>query len=284
MKILGTGLSGLVGSRTVELLKDKYEFDSSTEDITDQELISDRIKSSDAAIVLHLAAKTDVDGCEKEKSLRETSEAWKVNVLGTQNIAKACFESNKKLIYISTDFVFDGEKEDGYVEEDVPNPLNWYAKTKYEGELAVQSFGDNYIIARISYPYRANFERKDLVRGLIAKLIEGASLSMITDHIMTPTFIDDIAYALDVLIEENLKGIFHIVGSEQISPYDLAIKICNIFGFDENKIIKTTRAEFFKDRAPRAFHLYVRNDKINRLGISMKGIDLGLLEVKKEII
>ncbi len=90
MKILGTGLSGLVGSRVVELLKDKYEFEQSNEDITQKELIQNRIKNSDASIVLHLAAKTHVDGCEEDKEKGTEGEAWRVNVEGTKNIADVC--------------------------------------------------------------------------------------------------------------------------------------------------------------------------------------------------
>jgi dTDP-4-dehydrorhamnose reductase len=135
MKILGTGLTGLVGSRVVELLKDKYEFEnlsrSSGVDITDKNQVLEKIKGSNAQVVLHLAAKTNVDGCELDKPLKEKGEAWKINVEGVRNVAEACSQTNKKLIYISTDFVFDGTK-DAYSEEDIANPVNWYAQTKYE--------------------------------------------------------------------------------------------------------------------------------------------------------
>src|SRR3989344_9155773 len=164
MKILGTGLTGLVGSRIVELLSDSYEFENISRntgvDITDKEKIIEKIKSSDAAIVLHLAAKTDVDGCEKDKALGEIGDAWKINVEGTRNVADACRESRKKLIYVSTDFVFDGTRE-AYAEDDTPNPINWYGKTKYEGEKIVQNLLTPWLIVRIAYPYRASFAKLD---------------------------------------------------------------------------------------------------------------------------
>ena len=165
MKILGTGLSGLVGSRVVELLNSVYEFEFSDTDITNKEAIDERIRSSNASIVLHLAAKTDVDGCEKDRTLGTEGDAWKINVLGTENVVEACEKNNKKLIYVSTDFVFDGETKSEYSEEDKPNPINWYARTKYEGEKIVQSSNFNWIIVRIAYPYRSNFKRKDFVRN-----------------------------------------------------------------------------------------------------------------------
>src|SRR5579883_1052835 len=112
-KLLITGGNGLVGSRIVELLSNTYQFDSinRTEgtDITNKEAVLNKVKSSDASTVLHLAAKADVEGCEKEKELGKNSDAWKIHVEGTKNILEACEQTQKKLIYISTDFVFDGE-------------------------------------------------------------------------------------------------------------------------------------------------------------------------------
>jgi dTDP-4-dehydrorhamnose reductase len=283
MRIFGTGLAGLVGSRVVELLKDKYEFEASGVDITDRKAIIEKIKNSDASIVLHLAAKTDVDGCEKDKALGENGDAWKINVEGTRNIADACKESSKKLIYISTDFVFDGEKTSGYTEEDIPNPINWYSQTKYEGEKIVQKASTPWIIVRLAYPYRSHFEKKDFVRTLIDKLEKGESLQMVTDHIMTPTFIDDAAYALDTLIRKNSTGIFHVVGSEFISPYEAAFKIAKAFNFSQINIGKTTRLKFFRNRAQRPFHLAIKNDKIQRLGVKMRTFEDGLEEVKAQL-
>lgn len=279
MKILGTGLTGLVGSRIVELLPE-FEFDLSRENITDKDLIKDRIEKSDADVVLHLAAKTDVDGCEKDKNLGEKGDAWRINVIGTENVALSCSESNKKMVYISTDFVFDGEKEGSYIEDDLPNPVNWYGKTKFEGEKRIQDIYSNYLIVRIAYPYRKSFAKKDFMRGLINRFQRGESLNMVTDHIMVPTFIDDIAFALKDLIEKNQTGIFHMVGSQPVTPYDTAILIADIFGFDKSKIKKTTREEFFKGRAKRGYNLCLKNDKIEKLGIKMKTLDQGIREIK----
>src|SRR5690349_7159093 len=144
MKIAGTGLSGLVGSRIQELLKN-YEFEDISRrtgtNITDKEAVLHRIKNSNADVVLHLAAKADVDGCETDKHLGEKGEAWQINVVGTENVVAAVKETRKKLMYISTDFVFDGEKSPygGYSEQDDPNPINWYAQTKYEAEQRVEN-------------------------------------------------------------------------------------------------------------------------------------------------
>lgn len=289
MKILGTGLDGLIGSRVVELLSDKYEFENLSiatgVDITDRNAIFQRIKTSDAQIVLHLAAKTDVDGCEKDKALGQDGKAWKVNVEGTRNVADACLGANKKLIYISTDFVFDGTNPPagGYSEEDIPNPINWYAKTKYEGEKIVQDLKTPWIIARIAYPYRANFTKIDFFRAILEKLQEGKSVTVITDHIFTPTFIDDIASALDTLIGSSSQGIFHIVGSQSLTPLDAVNLIADEFELDKSKINKTTRSEFFNKSAPRPFQLVLKNDKIGKLGVGMRTFEEGIREIKDQI-
>ncbi len=289
MKILGTGLNGLVGSRIVQLLSNKYEFEnisrSTGVDIINKDSILSKVNNSDALVILHLAAKTDVDGCELDKFLGEKGETWKINVEGTRNIVKACEETNKKLIYISTDFVFDGVNPPagGYSEEDIPNPINWYAQTKYEGEKTVQAAKAPWIIARIASPYRARFERSDFARTILKRLRNNGKINAVTDHIFNPTFIDDVACALDVLIGSNSQGIFHIVGSQSLTPYNAALLIAKTFGFDQNLISKTTREEFFKDRAQRPFQLWLKNDKIEKLGIKMKTFEEGLKNIKYQI-
>ena len=283
MKVLGTGLSGLVGSRIVELLSSKYDFEDISfdtgVDITDRKRVFEKIKNSQASIIFHLAAKTNVDACEVDKSLGQDGDAWKINVLGTQNIADACSQTNKKLIYISTDFVFDGTK-DFYSENDIPNPVNWYARTKYEGEKIVQALKTPWIITRIAYPYRAEFERLDFARAILKRLQEGLTVVAITDHIFTPTFIDDIAFGLDALIKNNSQGTFHVVGSQFLTPYDAAILAAKEFGFDQSLIAKTTRSEYFKGRAERPFQLAIKNDKIKSLGVKMRTLEEGIREIR----
>lgn len=304
MKILGTGLTGLVGSRIVELLSNQYQFENLSRetgfDITDKEKLEEKVKNSDASIILHLSAKTNVDECEKDKEtdlkilgyndknkqeeeFKRVQSAWAVNVLGTQNIVGAVLKSSKKLIYISTDFVFDGEKTDGYLEGDIPNPVNWYAKTKYEAEKVVQSQDFSWLIVRIAYPYRANFLKKDFVRVIIDRLKSGNKLTMITNHVMSPTYIDDTARAIDLLIQENVNGIFHVVGSQFITPYDAALQIAESFGFDRSLISKITREEYFKNRAQRPFYLGLKNDKIKKLGVKMSMFQEGIEEIKKQM-
>ncbi len=289
MKILGTGLSGLVGSRIVELLQSRHSFQNiSLEtgiDIRDFEAVLQLMQDSNADVVLHLAAKTDVDGCEKDKVLGKEGDAWKINVLGTKNIVSACQKTNTRLIYVSTDFVFDGENPPagGYTEEDIPNPVNWYALTKFEGEKLVRTATLPWVIARIAYPYRATFPRKDFVRSIASLLKENKELEVVTDHIMSPTFIDDIARAFDILMQNNMQGVYHVVGSEHVTPFKAAGMIAETFGFSKEHIKQSTRMRYFANRAPRPFRLALKNDKIQRLGARMLGFSTGLQQIKDTI-
>ena len=159
MNILGTGLSGLIGSRVIELLEPAWSFQNlSLEtgvDITNRQTVDDAVLATNASWVFHFAAFTDVDGAEREKDKGARGSVWQINVTATEYLVEACRKEKKHLLYISTDFVFDGEKE-SYSEDDIPNPISWYAQTKYEGEKRVLSLGDDALVVRIANPYRAN--------------------------------------------------------------------------------------------------------------------------------
>src|ERR1035437_251409 len=107
---------------------------------------------------------------------------------------------------------------------------------------------------------------------------------MITDHVMTPTYIDDFVYAIDSLIKTNLSGIFNVVGGQFISPFDGAVLVADKFNFDKGLITQTTRKEYFKDKAQRPFFLRLKNDKIKNMGIKMKTFEDGLEEIRNQVI
>lgn len=289
-KILGTGLSGMVGSRIVELLSDRYEFeDLSLEEgvnIRDRKEVKKRIGSSEAETVLHLAAKTDVDSCEKDKSLGEKGSAWQVNVVGTKNITDACQVFNKKIIYISTDFVFDGIKsaDKKYGEEDIPHPISWYGQTKYEGEKIVKKSKTPFLILRIAFPFRAIFfQKKDFVRGILEKLKKREKVKAVSDQIITPTFIDDIANALNVLIRKEVNGLYHLVGNRSLTPYKAACLIASQFNFEPQLVSCVKMDSYYQNRALRPKNLALRNEKIQELGIRMRTFKEGLDEVKRQL-
>lgn len=274
-QILATGLTGLIGSRFTTTLNN-FEFLSLSRlngaDITQKESLRKFFSSYAGKFVLHMAAKADVDGCEKDKEMGEQGDAWRINVLGTQNVAELCKEYNKKIIYISTDFVFDGEKKQGeaYTEEDTQQPVNWYGETKFQGEQKVKNSGGEYLILRIAYPYGiSTAEKKDFVRIIASRIKNNQTMAGVTDHIFVPTYIGDLSYAIQKLIELDASGVYHVVGSTPLTPYDAARSIAKEINADPEVIAKTTRAEFFQGRAKRPFNLYLSNGKIENLGIYM---------------
>lgn len=274
MNVIGTGLSGLVGSRVTDLLNGDFSFvNLSLEtgvDITDYRLLEDRISHTPAEWIFHFAAFTNVDNAQKDKPNGQNGQVWKINVTATENLAKLAADHGKKLLYISTDFVFNGQ-QDGYSENDTPNPINWYGVTKYQGEKAVQSNAGHYLIIRISYPFRTRWTGKpDLVANFINLFRAGTSIDAPRDQIIVPTYIDDIASAIGFLTKGNQQGIFHVTGSEAISPYDMASKIAVKYSFPSSLIRPTTLTDFYGSRAPRPLRSVLRNDKITGYGIKMK--------------
>jgi len=287
--IIGIGISGLVGSRVLELLGLSYSFIGLSRETNFNIQYPQTVSFSqyrDASTVILFAAKADVDACEVDKPLGIEGEAWKINVEGVRNVIAACQREEKKLVYFSTDFVFNGDDTPvgGYTEESRPQPINWYGETKYQAEEIVKSSGLDYVIVRPAYPYRAEFTaKKDFVRAILARLQAKQPLKAITDHYYNPTFIDDIASALDHLLKVHATGIYHVVGSQAVSPFEAALQIAEVFGCDENLIAKTTRAEYFSGKAQRPYNLSLNNAKIQQLGVTMRSFDEGLLEMKAQL-
>lgn len=287
MNILGTGLSGLVGTRIVELLSQFYTFQdlslTTGVDIRDKDVVTRKIKESDAPWVFHFAAVTDVDGSEEEKALGVKSKSWLVNVEATKNIVGACRENGKRLLYLSTDFVFDGTK-DIYTENDTPNPQGWYAVTKYEAEKYVSSLKEQGLIVRIAFPYCAtNPTKKDFLHRMLEEIKSSHSISAPTDQIITPTLIDDIAHALRNLVNGNAGGIYHVVGSDALSPFQAGQKLANLLGYPEDAVKPTTFARFYQHRSLRPFHAHLSNDKITKFGIHMSTFVEGLGKIKTQL-
>ena len=285
-QLIVLGINGLVGSRLKELLMEDFDLIGMDRvggvDITKPETLTSIREHKDASFVLHLAAKTDVDGCELDRDQGEEGDAWRINVFGSENVAEICRETGKKLIYISTDFVFDGPEKD-YTENSIPHPINWYGQTKYAGEQVVLNSSQN-IVLRIAYPYRAKCggPKKDFVHTLYHRLQRNESLTVLTDHIFTPTFIDDIAKSIETLIAKNASGIYHGVGGASLSPFEAAQVLARQFGFDERLITGVKTAGYYQGRAPRPLELRLKNDKIASLGVTMRAFGQGLEEIKRQ--
>jgi len=291
MKIIATGITGLVGSRAAELNPDLTFVDISIESgisILDPPALEKVfIDNPDAIAVLHLAAFTDVNTAWAQN--KDTSGlCYQLNVTGTQNIVNLCQKYNKYLIHISTDYVFDGTKEGKYLETDTPNPIEWYGETKYLAEKVVLDSGIKAAILRLAFPYRASFEpKKDIIRKLIEGFRTGKLYSQWTDHFTSPTFIDDIAPAIRLFIDNQYTGIYHCCGSSSQSPFDMCQTIAEVFGFDKSLVVASTLADYVKTlpsgSRPWQKNLGLDNSKITALGIKMKTLREGLVEMKKQL-
>ncbi len=286
--IIGTGLSGMVGSRLVELFQKKYQFvnlDLTTNvDITDASAVNHALSQHQPTTVIHLAALTDVSKAYEEKDNKQGM-VYKINTEGTRNIALSCQKHGHYLIHISTDFVFDGEKETPYTETDKPNPIEWYGQTKFWAEQEVEKSNCQHVIARIAYPFRANFPQKlDLVRNIIQKLKNNSLHPMFADQIITPTFIDDICNTLNIFINKKPTGIYHLVGSTSLSPFELTQKISQVFNLKADIKSSSFKDFILKDPRPRQQFLKISNQKLKTdLNITMKSIDSALKVLKDQV-
>lgn len=288
-KILTTGATGLVGSRFVEMFSGKYEvinMDLTTGvDITRVETFTPFIsKHPEAKFLIHLAAFTDTNKSFEQKG-DKNGICYQVNVEGTRNIAAVCKEHEIHLIHVSTDFVFDGKQETPYLEVSPLSPIEWYGETKAIAEKVVIDSGVSYTILRLSYPYRANFETKpDLIKKIRTGLESGKLYPQFSDSLITPTFIDDIARAFDKIVELKPQGIFHVVGSDAVSPYQLAQKVAIAYGFDPSVVKEGSLTEYLKTAArPFARKVAMSNVKATQvLGLHFATIDEGLAELKKQ--
>jgi dTDP-4-dehydrorhamnose reductase len=276
MNIIGTGLSGLVGSRIVELNPQHQFTDLSLDsgfNILQPDTFDNVFSENPANVVLHLAAFTDTNAAFLDNG-NKSGLCYQINVVGTENIAKLCQKYNKHLIFISTDFVFDGTKQGPYTESDIPKPIDWYGQTKLIGEQLADT------VVRIAYPYRAKFDSKiDIVRKIKAKLENHEEVKMFSDQITTPTFIDDIAKGLGILIDKKPTGIYHLVGSSSQSPYDMAKLIATTFGLDETSVKATSLAEYLSNPTARPYSVNgaISNQKfVNEFGFTPQTLSEGL--------
>lgn len=226
MRILITGSRGQLGSELINIAPKKYEvfgFDIDM-DITNVKAIEDKFSLVKPDIVIHCAAYTDVDGCEDN-----VEKAYLVNCLGTENVALVASRYGCEFVYISTDYVFDGEKTSPYIEYDIPNPLSIYGKSKLGGEKVVSQIIDKFYIVRttgIYSKYGKNFV-ETIIKNSKDSKTKGV-LKVVDDQICTPTYSKDLAECIYSLIDTKMYGIYHATNNGQCSWYEFAREIFNI--------------------------------------------------------
>ena len=280
MKILVLGGSGFVG---YYLAKHFNAISASAHqkegyvklDITDKKEVSEVLNKIKPELIINSAAIADVDLCEKEK---ET--AMLVNGYAVEWLSSLSKEIGAEFVQISTDYVFDG-LTGNYTEEDNPNPINEYGKSKLIGEE--NALKNDAIVLRIEIPYGINVAKNKNVffESVINNLKEGKTVNAAVDQIISPTFIEDIPKAVEVLVKKGANGIFHLASKEHFSRFEFVNIIADVFNFDKT-IIKPVKLADFKMLAKRPKNTFLNIDKISKF-YEIKPLKENLEKIKNEI-
>ena len=261
MKVLVTGAKGQLGTDLMnELAKRGIEgigVDVQEMDITDAEACRRVIKNSGADAVIHCAAYTAVDAAEDNVDL-----CRRINGEGTRNVAQACKEADVKLMYISTDYVFDGQGTRPWEPDDERHPLNVYGQTKYEGELAVGELSDKYFIVRIAWVF--GVAGKNFIKTMLRLGKERGAVSVVDDQIGSPTYTYDLARLLVDMIQTDKYGRYHATNEGLCSWYEFAKEIFRQAGMDVP--VTPVSSDAFPAKATRPSNSRLNKDKLSENG------------------
>jgi len=285
--LLVTGSSGLVASHLITLFKSKYQFTGldisnpqNPVDITKLDQVKSALATAQADFLVHFAAFTDVTRAWQENG-DKNGLAYQINVLGTENIVRACQEFGKHLIHISTAYVFDGQKNTPYTETDIPHPIEWYGQTKWEAEQIVSSAQTNWTILRIDQPFGSLPAKKpDVVQKIITNLKNKTLPPQFTNHTFGPTFIDDFTKVIDWVIRTKTTGLLHASSGESWNDYDFALTIKNALKLDE--IIKPGDLDAYLKTTNRPYQINTAMDcqkLISQLDFSLTPIKAALQKI-----
>lgn len=269
-RVFVTGADGMLGQALVPVFRADWEVietDLPVLDVTDRRKVIEAITASRPEVVIHLASMTDVDACETDP---ET--ARRVNAGGTANVAAACSECGATMVYLSTGMIYNGRKCGPYTEYDAPDPVNVYGRTKYEGELALQSLIEKHFIFNTCWIFGGG--RRD--RKFVARIIERArgaeTLAVVDDTFGSPTYTLDLARALHAFLgrgePEAEFGRYHCVGRGCVSRFELAREILNLAGIRGCRL-EAVPAASFDLPAPRPRMEAMNNYCLDLLGLTL---------------
>ena len=241
MKVLVTGVKGQLGYDVVKECEKRgieaIGVDVEEMDITDAAACERVITESKADAVIHCAAYTAVDAAEDNEDL-----CRKVNAEGTRNIAEVCRKLDIKMMYFSTDYVFNGQGERPWEPDDPREPLNVYGQTKYEGELAVQELLEKYFIVRIAWVFGVN--GKNFIKTMLRLGKERGAVSVVDDQIGSPTYTYDLARLVVDMIQTDRYGIYHATNEGLCSWYEFACQIFKAAGMNQVKVTPVDSTAF----------------------------------------
>lgn len=286
MDVLVIGASGLVGGSMLRNLPPLFNAIGSALrnvhpglirlDMTRREDVFVALERLRPEVVVLCAALTNVDYCEEHPR-----EAERINVEGTRNVAAACTRFGARMVYISTDYVFDGE-HGPYSEDDVPNPINVYGRTKLEGELITLNAMDDALVLRTTGVYGYDPDSKNFVMQLLDASATGRRRAVPMDQYATPTLVREIVRATARLLQRSKGGVYNVVGKDLVSRYEFALRVCGVLGIDEDLIVPRTTAELGQS-ASRPLKCGLGAERLRRdYKIDLSGIDEGLRSFKEE--
>lgn len=221
MKVLLLGHKGMLGNDLMAQFRHRHDvigMDREEIDITRASECRRAVAEIQPQLVINAAGYTNVDACETAKE-----ECFAVNAEAVKNIAQACHDQNITIIHYSTDYVFDGNADHPYTEEDPCNPINTYGASKLAGEHHLKRLTDNFILIRIAWLYGA--KGKNFVGAILDRARETGKLTVVDDQMGSPTCTRDLAAATELLVDKNARGIFHVTNRGSCTWYDFARKI-----------------------------------------------------------
>ena len=245
MRIVITGHKGQLGRALQVVLKGErlLGLDLPEYDITTRQAIAQAIADFKPQVVIHAAAMTNVDWCE-----RDPDAAYQINSLGTQNVALACQRCGAAMVYVSTNEVFDGTKSEPYLEFDRPHPINAYGHSKLAGELITQALLNRFYIVRTAWLYAQ--DGSNFVTKMIQLADERGELRVVTDEVSSPTYAPDLAEAIAKLIHTEHYGIYHFTNEGICSRYDFAVKILELSGRGHVPVHPITSDQYTRASTP----------------------------------
>jgi dTDP-4-dehydrorhamnose reductase len=257
MRLLVTGAGGQLGRELVDVARqaghDVVGLAKSELDITDQSAVDAAIRTAKPDVIIHAAAWTAVDACEADPD-----KAHLVNVIGTRNVVNAAKAIGARTVYISTDYVFDGDKSTPYVEEDAPSPQSVYGRSKWEGE---REMGDGDLIVRISWV--CGFHGANMVKTILKIMKSQPELRFVDDQVGSPTMADDAAAGIVRLIEHGARGVWHLTNQGSTSWFGFAGDVLEAAGEDRARVKPIRTADLQPPRpAKRPANSVLANTKI----------------------
>ena len=261
MKVLVTGTKGQLGYDVVNELEKRghtaVAVDIEEMDITDAVSVERVITEAEVEAVIHCAAYTAVDAAEDNVEI-----CRRVNAEGTKNIAKVCKKLDLKMIYISTDYVFDGEGERPWEPDDERHPLNVYGQTKYEGELAVEKYLEKYFIVRIAWVFGVN--GKNFIKTMLKLSETHEELNVVDDQVGSPTYTYDLAVLLVDMVESDKYGRYHATNEGLCTWYEFAKEIFRQAGVEVK--VNPVTSDMFPAKAKRPKNSRMSKDKLDANG------------------